>query len=279
MIEIAKYNDLHVGRISDFGLYLADAEGNEVLLPNRFVSLANKVGDRMRVFVYHDSEDRPVASTEQPLATAGQAAFLKVVDSNVHGAFLDWGIKAKDLFVPKSNIKFPLETGRKYIFFTYVDPRSGRAVATTKLTGFVSNDNIAVKPGERVRILVAQAGDTGYRVVVNDHNWGMIYRNQIFSRVAVGDTMEAYVQKITDDNRIDLSLQPSGYDGVKEAAERLLTLLGERGGALPLGDGSDPAEVSATTGMSKKVFKRAVGYLLKRGEIGPDGEGIKLTTK
>ena len=276
MITAGRYHTLTVGRISDYGLYLTNDEGDEVLLPNRFVSLDNKAGDKMDVFVYHDSEDRLVASTEHPYVTVGQAAMLKVVDKNIHGAFLDWGLKAKDLFVPNRNMKTQLRIGDSYLFYVYEDDRTGRAVATTKLGEFVSNDKIEVSPGEKVRIIVAQAGELGYRVVVNDLNWGMIYRNQIFRPVAVGDTMEGYVAKITDDNRIDISLQQAGYDGVQSSAEELRALLGKHGGKLPVGDRSTPEEVSAVTGMSKKVFKRAAGSLLKAGEIEVGNNEIKV---
>lgn len=267
---------LTVGRISDYGLYLADDDGQEVLLPNRFVSLADKAGDRKEVFVYHDSEDRLVASTERPLVRAGEAAYLKVVDKTLHGAFLEWGLFGKDLFLPNRNQQGGILTGRSYVVFCYVDDITGRCVATNKLKSFIDNEIITVKPREEVDILVASESPIGYRVIVANRHWGMIYRNQIFRPVAVGDRLRAYVQRITEDNRIDLTLQQQGVAQIRDAAETLLQLVGENGGYLPLCDDSSPEEIAARTRMSKKSFKRSLGMLLKRGAVEIVEGGIKL---
>lgn len=276
MLSAGKYHTLTVNRISDYGLYLADEEGNEVLLPNRFVALADKVGDQKDVFVYHDSEDRIVASTEHPYATVGQVGYLKVVGKNEHGAFVDWGLKAKDLFVPNRNMKFQMNLGEKYLLYVYEDTRTGRAVGTTKLNDYIRNDRIEVKQGDKVDIIIGQSNELGHRVVINQANWGMIYNNQIFRPVSIGDAMEGYIDRITEDNRIDVALQKSGYDGVKSSADELLALLASKGGTLPIGDNSPPEEIASLTRMSKKVFKRSVGYLLKRGDIEISGNQIKI---
>ena len=212
MLTAGHYHTLTVRRISDHGLYLGNEEGDEVLLPNRFVSLSDRIGDRKEVFVYHDSEDRLVATTERPLATVGQAAFLEAVDKTVHGAFFDWGIPAKHLFLPNRNQQGRIEIGKKYVVYVYSDNITGRAVATTYLKSFVDNAEPSVAPRDETDILVALESPIGFRVVVNDRHWGMIYRNQIFRPVHVGDRMKAYVTRITEDNRIDLSLQKQGYD-------------------------------------------------------------------
>lgn len=276
MLEAGSYHVLSVNRISDYGLYLADEEGNEVLLPNRYVSLENHVGDRMEVFVYHDSEDRLVASTESPLAVVGETAFLRVVDKTIHGAFLDWGLTAKDLFLPNRNMVGYVDAGQKYVVYVYRDRVTGRAVATMSLKGFISNEHLSVSPRQEVDIMVALETPLGFRVVINNLHWGMIYRNQIFSPVKVGDTMKAFVSKITDDNRIDVSLQQQGYDQVRASADKIVALLQARGGRMALGDDSSPEEITAATGMSKKVFKRSVGYLLKKGTVEMDGKGIRI---
>ena len=276
MLNAGSYHTLKVNRISDYGLYLIDDEENEVLLPNRYTSLGDKVGDMKDVFVYHDSENRLVATTEHPLATAGQAAYLEVVDKNIHGAFLDWGITAKDLFIPNSNQIFRLEPGKKYIVYVYRDNVSGRVVATTKLNGFISNETLTISPRQEVDILLAKKLDMGYRVVINGKHWGMIYDNQIFREVSLGDTMKAYIRKITEDNRVDLSLQQEGFDEVKTSADKLLKLIEDNGGSLNLGDKSDPEEVARITNMSKKVFKRSLGYLLSRNMVKADNERIIL---
>lgn len=275
-MKVGQIQTLKVARISDFGLYLSDEEGQEVLLPNRFVSLKNAIGDEIEVFVYHDSEDRLVATTDRPLITEGRVASLKVVDKNIHGAFLDWGISGKDLFLPNRNQQGGVLAGRSYVVWLYVDNITGRCVATMKLKPYIDNDVITVKPRQKVDIVIASESPIGYRAIINSRHWGMIYKNQIFRPVRVGDSMEGWVRRITDDNRIDLTLQQQGYDGVTSSAETLLSLIKEHGGVLSVGDNSTPDEIHALTQMSKKVFKRAVGILLKRGDITAEGTQIKL---
>ena len=275
-MKVGRIQTLKVSRISDYGLYLADDEGQEVLLPNRFVSLANAVGDEIEVFVYHDSEDRLVATTDKPLITEGRVAYLKVIDKNIHGAFLDWGVSGKDLFLPNRNQQGGVLAGRSYVVWLYVDNITGRCVATMKLKGFIDNDVITVEPRQKVDLLIASESPIGYRAIINSRHWGMIYKNQIFRDVRVGDSLEGYVRRITEDNRIDLSLRREGYDGVAASAETLYSLLQSNGGVLSVGDDSSPEEVHAVTQMSKKVFKRAVGMLLKRGDIVAEGHQNKL---
>ena len=275
-MKVGQIQTLKVARISDFGLYLTDEEGQEVLLPNRFVSLNNAIGDEIEVFVYHDSEDRLVATTDRPLITEGRVASLKVIDKNIHGAFLDWGLKGKDLFLPNRNQQGGVVAGRSYVVWLYVDNITGRCVATMKLKPYIDNDIITVKPRQKVDILIASESPIGYRAIIDSRHWGMIYKNQIFRPVRVGDRMEGWVRRITDDNRIDLSLREEGYDGVASSAEGLLSLIKERGGVLEVGDNSSPEAIHAATQMSKKVFKRAVGMLLKRGEITTDGNQLTL---
>lgn len=269
-MKVGHIQTLKVNRISDYGLYLVDDEGQEVLLPNRYVSLTNAIGDEIEVFVYHDSEDRLVATTDRPLITEGRAAYLKVVDKNIHGAFLDWGLKGKDLFLPNRNQQGGVLAGRSYIVWLYVDNITGRCVATMKLKPFIDNDIITVKPRQKVDILIASESPIGYRAIIDSRHWGMVYKNQIFQKVQIGDRLEGFVRRITDDNRIDLSLRQEGYDGVATSAESLLSIIKENGGSLPVGDDSSPEQIHAVTQMSKKVFKRAVGMLLKRGAITAD---------
>ena len=269
-MKVGHIQTLKVNRISDYGLYLVDNEGQEVLLPNRYVSLTNAIGDEIEVFVYHDSEDRLVATTDRPLITEGRAAYLKVVDKNIHGAFLDWGLKGKDLFLPNRNQQGGVLAGRSYIVWLYVDNITGRCVATMKLKPFIDNDIITVKPRQKVDILIASESPIGYRAIIDSRHWGMVYKNQIFQKVQIGDRFEDFVRRITDDNRIDLSLRQEGYDGVATSADDLLAILRNNGGVLPVGDDSSPEQVHAATQMSKKVFKRAVGMLLKRGVITAD---------
>lgn len=268
---------LEVARISDFGLYLTDGEGVEVLLPNRFVKLDMKVGDQVEVFVYHDSDDRPVATTEKPLIKVGEVAALKVVDKNLHGAFLDWGLFGKHLFLPNRNQQGGVVAGQKTVVYMYVDDRTGRCVATNKIKPYIYNeDPLTVKVGDEVEVLVAFSTPIGYRVVINNRHWGMIYKNQLFRPVHIGERTEAYVSRITPDARIDLSLQQQGLEQVRDSADELYALLKNNDGELPVNDNTAPERVHEVTGMSKKMFKRSLGMLLKSGRVEITDNGIKL---
>ncbi len=279
MLRAGYTQTLVVTRISDYGLYLADEEGNEVLLPNRYVSLADKVGDAKEVFVYHDSEDRLVATTERPLLRAGEVGCLQVVDRTAHGAFLDWGLHGKDLFLPNRNQQGGVVVGHRCIVYLYEDDITGRCVATMKLKGFISNETLTVHPREEVDLLVASESPIGYRVVVNNRHWGMLYRNQLFRPVAVGDRLTGYVSRITEDHRIDVNLHRQGVAQVRDAADTLRSLLRENDGRLPLGDESSPEEIAARTELSKKSFKRALGMLLKSGEVEASEREIRLVRR
>lgn len=276
MLRAGRIQKLTVSRISDYGLYLADEEQNEVLLPNRYISLTDKPGDEKEVFLYHDSEDRLVATTETPLLRVGEAGYLRVVDKTAHGAFLDWGLYGKDLFLPNRNQQGGIIAGRSYIVYLYEDSVTGRCVATCKLKSFINNDSITVAPRQEVDLLVASESPIGYRVIINNRHWGMLYRNQLFRPIAVGDRTKGYVRKLTEDNRIDVSLQQEGFAQVKDSAEVLLQLVRDNGGFLPLNDDSVPEEVNRLTQTSKKVFKRSLGMLLKRGAVTVDEQGIKI---
>ena len=276
MLRAGRIQKLTVSRISDYGLYLADEEQNEVLLPNRYISLTDKPGDEKEVFLYHDSEDRLVATTETPLLRVGEAGYLRVVDKTAHGAFLDWGLYGKDLFLPNRNQQGGIIAGRSYIVYLYEDSVTGRCVATCKLKSFINNDSITVAPRQEVDLLVASGSPIGYRVIINNRHWGMLYRNQLFRPIAVGDRTKGYVRKLTEDNRIDVSLQQEGFAQVKDSAEVLLQLVRDNGGFLPLNDDSAPEEVNRLTQTSKKVFKRSLGMLLKRGAVTVDEQGIKI---
>ncbi len=276
-MRVGEIQTLKVGRVSDYGLYLTDEEGNEVLLPNRYVSLTQKVDDDVEVFVYHDSEDRIVATTDTPAITAGKVAYMKVVDKNIHGAFLDWGISGKDLFLPNRNQHGGIIVGNSYVVYMYIDDITGRCVASNKLKSFVNNEGVVtVAPRQEVEILIASESPIGYRVIVENRHWGMIYKNQIFRPVAIGERCRAYVSRITDDNRIDISLQQKGYAQVKDSAEVLYEAITGKGGFLPLTDASAPEQVQAMLGMSKKLFKRSLGVLLSHNRVTVDERGITV---
>ena len=275
-MKTGQIQTLKVSRISDFGLYLIDDEGAEVLLPNRFTRLDMKEGDEVEVFVYHDSEDRLVASTEQPLIKVGEVAALKVVDKSIHGAFLEWGLSGKHLFLPNRNQQGSVIAGQKTVVYMYVDERTGRCVATNKIKPFIYNeDPLTVKIGDEVDVLVAFETPIGYRVVINNRHWAMIYKNQLFRPICVGDKTKGWVRKITEDMRIDVSLQQQGLAEVETSVVKLEQMLRDHGGVLGVNDHSEPQDVSRLTGMSKKVFKRALGMLLKQGKVRQTEHGIE----
>lgn len=276
MLLAGEFYTLTVSRITNNGIYLADADGEEVLLPNRYVSIEDKTGETKDVFIYHDSENRLIATTETPLVKAGSFACLEAVDKNIHGVFMNWGITAKDLFVPNTNQSYRMEPGKRYIVYAYRDNVTGRLVGTTKLNRYISNETLDLRPRQAVEILVAQKLPMGYRVIIENRYWGVIYDNQIFRPVQIGGRMTAYVLKITEDNRVDLSLQQQGFDEVKVAADKLISLLRSNGGVLNLCDKSTPEEVYEVTQMSKKVFKRSLGYLLSRQLARVDDQNIVL---
>lgn len=271
-------NTLTIVRATDNGLYLEDSQQHEVLLPNRYVPEHYNTGDPIDVFVYFDSEDRIVATTDTPKIMVGQIAVLEVVGSTKFGAFLDWGLP-KDLFVPNSNQLLQMKYGDRYPVSAYIDNVSGRIVATTKLNRIVNNETITVRPKDKVEIIIAQRRERGFRVIINQRHWGMLYDNQIYSPLRIGDKATAWVYKIAEDGRIDVSLQQQGLDQVIVATEVVLDLIREYGGTLPVGDKSQPEEVQAITGMSKKVFKRATGYLMRQGTVMANDLTTELVTK
>ena len=267
-MRIGEIQTLRVARVSEYGLYLADEEGNEVLLPNRYVSLTQKVDDEVEVFVYHDSEDRIVATTETPKITAGKVAWLKVVDKNIHGAFLDWGVTGKDLFLPNRNQQGGVLVGSYKPVYMYVDNITERCVATTKLKTYVNNEGVVtLSPRQKVEALIVSESEIGYRAIVENRHWGMIYKNQLFRNVELGDKVEAYVSRITEDNRVDLSLQQKGFAQVKDSAEVLYDAIVAADGFLALTDNSSPEEIREQLNMSKKLFKRSLGVLMSHNRV------------
>ncbi len=217
-----------------------------------------------------------VATTEEPVAMVGDIACMKVVDKNLHGAFLDWGLYGKDIFLPNRNQQGGVFIDGTVIVYLYEDNITGRCVATTKIKGLVNNDEISVQPRESVEVLVASESEIGFRAIINNRHWGMLYKNQLFRPIKVGDRLQVYVRRITEDGRIDLTLNQQGYKEVKSSAETLLDLLNENGGRLPINDNSDPQRVAEVTLMSKKLFKRSLGVLLKRGEARITEQGIEV---
>lgn len=274
---IGQYNTLIIRRSTPNGIYLADdlsSEAEQVLLPRKYQPDDFKVGDYIKVFLYTDSEDRKVATTETPKLQVGEIASLKAVDITKYGAFMDWGLQ-KDLFVPFSNQQVRMQKNQFYPVTAYLDKVTGRVVGTSKISHMISNASISVGKDEEVTIIVARRLERGFRVIINSKHWGMLYDNQIYIPVSIGDTYKAWITKITEDNRIDVALQQNGYSGTLVAVDVLKKLFEENNGIIQLGDKSDPEQIQIQTGLSKKTFKRALGVLFKEGTIEPSDYSSK----
>ncbi|MFN8288199.1 MAG: S1-like domain-containing RNA-binding protein [Chitinophagales bacterium] len=271
-MEIGKYNVLKVNRRTDNGLYLLDEQtGEEVLLPNKFVSDKMEEGTRGKAFVYRDSEDRPVATTQKPLVTAYEAAYLTVKEQSPIGAFLDWGLD-KDLLLPFSEQKSSINPGARVLVFVYVDRANGRIVATENLNKFINNKEVNLQKDQEVSMMVADKNQIGYRVIIENRNWGMIYDNEIFTPVKSGDYLTGFIKKLREDGKIDVALQKQGIVVADDVREVILQKLRDNNGQLNLSDHSTPDEIYAALGISKKNFKKAIGMLYKEKKI-QIGEG------
>lgn len=267
MIEIGKYQELRVNRLVDFGAYIGvPGEKEEILLPGRYLTEEMVPGSMVRVFVYKDSEDRPVATTEKPYATVGQFAYLSVKDVNDIGAFLDWGLTAKDLLVPYSEQRSRMRRGGIYLVYVYLDKTTGRIAASAKIEKFLSNVYPDYKVGQQVEALVIEHTDIGYKAIVNNLHRGMIYSNEIFKPIELENTVKAYVKQVREDGKIDLTLSDRADRRTAELADRILEYLG-RDDAMPLSDKMSPEHIEMLFNSSKKDFKKAVGHLYKEHKV------------
>ena len=276
--QIGHFNDLLILRDSEVGLILDGGEdlGN-ILLPKRYIPETYEIGERIKIFLYLDSDDRPIATTESPKAIAGEFAYLKVIDSTRAGSFLDWGLP-KDLMLPFGEQPKRSRVGDYVVVYIYLDEISNRLVASAKLKKFISEKAPSnYKAGMEVDIMAVEKTDIGIRSIVNDKFWGFLKGEIIEKTFEFGKKTKGYVSRITEENFLDLSLQPSGYKKVSGAAEKLLNCLSlSDGGFLPIHDKSSPEDVRKITGMSKKVFKQAVGKLYKEKKINIQDKGISL---
>lgn len=276
MIEIGKYNDLEILRETSIGLYLGDEEGEDVLLPNNYCPETYEIGQKIRVFVYLDNEARKIATNMIPKILLHEFAFLQVSAVEKVGAFLDWGI-VKELMVPFKEQRQRMEVGRWYVVYMDIDQKTGRLFASNKIEHRLDNEELTVEEGEEVDVLVMQKTDLGYSVIINHKHKGLIFENEIFKDINVGQKLNAYIKTIREDGKIDVSIQPIGYHSEKDPNQDLLTRkLYENNGFLPLNDKSAPESIYSILGMSKKAFKRTVGSMYKEKMIEITEEGIKL---
>lgn len=276
MINLGEYNTLEVARESGSGFYLKDDEDAMVLLPGKYAPKGVKVGDDIKVFILNDSEDRLVATTEVPKITLNEFALLKVVDITKFGAFLNWGM-TKELMVPFKEQKEDMEEGRWYVVYMGLDQETNRLYASSKVSKYLQNQYLSVKEGDKVEILIYKKTDLGYSVIVNDEHSGLIFENDVFQELKVGDRLEAYVKHVREDNKLDITLRPAGYDSfISEASEEVYKRIEANGGRIDITDKSTPELISSEFKMSKKAFKKAVGDLYKQRKITISPEGMEL---
>ena len=275
MIKIGEYNTLDIIRESEQGLYLADADGNEVLLPNRYVPEEFKIWEPIDVFVYLDNEERPVAVTDEPFVTVDNFAVLRCNQVTDHGAFLDWGM-VKELFCPFREQAFKMKTGGWYLIFCYLDKESGRLVASSKTNSFLDNKDLTVQQFDEVDLIVSHPSELGMNVIVNKLHQGLIFKDDIYKELSVGDQLKGIVKKVRPDNKLDITLGQIGYRNIEPNAEKILHTLEDSEGFLPLTDKSNPDQIKDELEMSKKSFKKAIGTLYKQRLITIDSDGIRL---
>ncbi len=274
MIKVGDYNLLKVLRSVEFGFYLDDgAEG--ILLPKRFVPEGLKAGDDIKVFVYHDSEGRIIATTQHPKGVVGEIVKMKAVTVTNQGAFLDWGLM-KDIFVPKSKQVSGMRQGAEYLVKIYIDEQTGRVAATEKIEPFLSNENLTIKEKDIVDLIVYRRTDIGYLVIINNNHTGVLHFNEIYQTIGVGDKLTGFIKTIRPENKIDVAAGKPGYNRVEGEAEKIVRLLSENNNYLPYNDKSDPEEIYSFFGISKKAFKMAVGTLYKQEKITLTKTGIQL---
>lgn len=275
MIELGNYNTLEILRDTSVGLFLGDGEGTEVLLPNKYVPEIYEIGDELTVFCYLDHEERPVTTDIKPYIIRNTFNLLRVAEVNNIGAFMDWGLE-KHLLVPFSEQRTKMQTGQSYVVFCYLDDKTQRLVASNKLDKFIDNEVLTVNNWEEVDLIVTRLTDLGWEVIINNKHKGLVYLNEIFKKLSVGDQMKGYIKAIREDNKIDVSLEPIGYKSVEPAANLIYDHLTKAGGFLPFHDKSSPQDIKYAFELSKKNFKKGIGTLYRERKIDIKEDGIYL---
>jgi len=263
MIKLGEVNNLMVNRGSAMGFFLIDTSGEEVFLPFKYAPDNLQLKDVIDVFIYNDSEDKLIATTQTPKITLNTFAALKVVDAASFGAFMDWGLD-KDLLVPFKEQATKMYDHKTYVVYLFLDETSDRLVATTKINRYLDNTDCDLKANQEVDLLVFEDFDLGYFAIINNKYKGLIYKNEIYSPIKVGDSLKGYVKQIKEGNLIDLSLQKIGFENVDINSQLILDYLKKNNGVLKLHDNSDPDDIRRLLGMSKKTFKKAIGILYRQ---------------
>lgn len=277
MIKLGEYNTLTAFRTTDNGVYFIDKvdRNDEVLLPKSFVPENLEMGDDLDVFIYTDSEDRPVATTLKPLLTVNQFGVLKVKEIVKFGAFMEWGL-AKDLLIPLSQQAKLLELNRRYVVYMYLDYQSDRLAASSKIDKYLEKENIELTENEEVDLIIYRETDIGYNAVINNKYHGLLYKTELIQPIFVCDQMKGFVKKVREDGKIDLSLYKQGFEQVDSSAQAILDHLNNNGGSSTINDKSAPEDIFDALKISKKSFKKAAGLLYKKRIISIDQDGMKL---
>lgn len=273
-VIVGAYNELEVIKSLDFGIYLK-CDDVEILMPTKWVPPNTNIGDILNVFVFRDSDDRLIATTIKPYVTANTFAFLEAKQVNQVGAFLDWGMD-KDLLVPFREQAQRMEPGFSYVVFVFVDEVTNRLVASSKINRFIETEDITLQDGDIVDLLVYSETDLGYNAIINNLYSGLIYKNEIFEAIRIGDNLKGFVKYIREDKKIDLSLQKQGFELVDDVKWRILNLMKQNAGFLALSDNSSPEEIKSKLQISKKVFKKAVGALYRERLVKITDKGLEL---
>ncbi|MFC2148245.1 S1 RNA-binding domain-containing protein [Bacteroidota bacterium] len=273
MIELGNYNTLKILRETDVGLFLGDDDVDDLLLPSKYVPDEFNIGDDISVFCYLDHEERPIATTLKPLIKRNTFGWLKVAEVNEFGAFMDWGLE-KHLLVPFREQQTKMIEGESYVVFCYLDEKSFRLVASSRLNKFAKNEEISLNPNDEVDLLVSRQSELGWDVIINNKYQGLVFNSEVFQPMQVGGTLKGYVKKIREDNKVDVVLKPIGYLGLEPAAKKIFEQLELAGGYISLHDKSAPEEIQEMFQMSKKTFKKAIGTLYRNRKIEIKNDGI-----
>ncbi|WP_340074090.1 S1 RNA-binding domain-containing protein [Leptobacterium sp. I13] len=275
MIHIGHYNTLEILRETAPGLFLGDDEYNEILLPNKYIPQSYEIGEHITVFCYLDHAERPVATTLEPYIELDRFALLKAVEVNNIGAFMDWGLE-KHLLVPYKEQAVKMTQGKWYLIYCYLDEKTGRLVGSSKTNQFINNEELTVSEKEKVNLIVSRHTDMGIEVIINQKHKGLVYKDELYEKVSLGQTLTGYVKKIRDDHKIDVTLKALGKAIITNAAEKILRELKHHKGFLPLHDKSDPDVIRDVLLMSKKDFKKGIGTLYKQKLITIKDNGVYL---
>ncbi|EJG2011093.1 GntR family transcriptional regulator [Vibrio parahaemolyticus] len=276
MIKIGQINSLEVIKKADFGVFLDGDDYGSVLLPNKHVPEGTELGDHIEVFLYFDSESQLAATIDKPIAQVGEWGLMKIEGINQTGAFVNWGIKEKDLLIPFSEQRARFTAGQNILVYVYTDKASGRIVGTTKFNKWLDKTPANYEVNEEVDLIIAERSQIGYKAIVNGKHWGMIFPSDVFGKLFIGKKLKGYIKQVREDGKIDLSLQKVGVAKMDDLSSKIIDLLEKKGGFLPLNDKSSPEAIFDAFRTSKGTYKKTIGGLYKQGKIVIEKDGIRL---